>query len=197
MSPRTREQFEVIRESRRQQIMDAALQLFASEGYGHCSISMLASHAGISKGLMYNYFDSKEELLAAIIEQGLSEIMNLFDPDHDGVLESDELINFIRKVFAIMRNNQEFWILYFSVILQPRVKEHLKDKPIIRYMEQFTSMLMDYFDRKGFEDPYLEMLTLSALIEGIGVLMIYAYPAMKIPDEIIHKYENRIIDMYK
>jgi len=197
MSPRTQEQFELIRTSRRQQIMDAALKLFAIEGYGHCSISMLASRAGISKGLMYNYFESKEELLSAIIEKGLNEIMDLFDPDHDGILESEELVSFIRKTFAIMRSNQEFWILYFSVILQPNVKEHLKDKPIISYMEQFTSMLMTYFEKKGFEDPYLEMLTLSALIEGIGVLMIYAYPTMKIPDETIQKYENRIIDMYK
>lgn len=197
MSPRTQKQFELIRDSRRQQIMDAALKLFASEGYDHCSISMLAKHTGISKGLMYNYFESKEKLLAAVIEKGLDEIMNLFDPDHDGVLESNELVNFIRKIFSIMRGNQEFWILYFSIILQPKVKEHLKDTPLIRYMEQFTSMLMSYFKERGFEDPYLEMLTLSALIEGIGVLMIYTYPVTKIPDEMIQKYENRIIDMYK
>ncbi|MBE9517361.1 MAG: helix-turn-helix transcriptional regulator, partial [Bacteroidetes bacterium] len=53
MSPRTPEQFEEMRVSRRDQIMEAALDLFASEGYSHCSISQLAAHAGISKGLMY------------------------------------------------------------------------------------------------------------------------------------------------
>jgi AcrR family transcriptional regulator len=69
MSPRTPEQFEAMRESRRKQIMDAALELFASKGYSNCSISQLAAQAGISKGLMYNYFDSKEALLMAIIEE--------------------------------------------------------------------------------------------------------------------------------
>jgi AcrR family transcriptional regulator len=197
MSPRTQEQFEEIRESRRQQIMDAALKLFASDGYGHCSISQLAASAGISKGLMYNYFTSKEDLLGEIIEHGLQEIMALFDPDQDGTLTSEELVGFIRKVFSIMRANQEFWILYISVILQPGVKEYLKDKPIIGYMEQFTSMLIEYFKKKGFDDPYLEMLTLSALIEGFGILMIYAYPSIRIPEEMMLKYENRIIEMYK
>ena len=197
MSPRTKEQFETIRESRKQQIMDAALQLFASEGYGHCTIANLASHAGISKGLMYNYFSSKEELLADIIEEGLHKMMDLFDPDHDGVLSSNELVNFIKKIFSIMRSEQEFWVLYISVILQPKVKLHLKDKPIVRYIENFTTMLTDYFERKGFKEPYLEVITFSALIEGLGVLMIYAYPMMKIPDEMIQKYENRIIEMYK
>lgn len=197
MSPRTQKQFEEIRESRRFQIMEAALELFATDGYGHCSISKLATHAGISKGLMYNYFESKEALLAAIIEHGMNDIMDLFDPDHDGILESYELVDFIRKVFAAMRSHQEYWILFIGVILQPGVRELLKDKPIFKYMEQFTVMLLEYFEKKGFEDPYLEVLTLSALIEGLGVLLIYAYPAMQIPDEMLQKFENRVIEMYK
>lgn len=197
MSPRTQEQFEELRQSRRQQIMDAALELFAIEGYGHCTISNLAKHAGISKGLMYNYFDSKEELLAAIIEHGLNVMMDLFDPDHNGVLKSEELVEFIRKVFSAMRSDQEFWILFFSVILQPGVRELLKEKPIFEYMEQFTSMLMEYFEKKGFEDPYLEIITFSALIEGLGVLLIYTYPTVRIPDEILQKFEERVIEMYK
>jgi AcrR family transcriptional regulator len=59
MSPRTQAQFTEMRETRRLQIMEAALELFATDGYGHCTISRLAAHAGISKGLMYNYFSSK------------------------------------------------------------------------------------------------------------------------------------------
>lgn len=197
MSPRTQKQFEEMRESRRKQILDAALVLFASEGYGHCSISTLARHAGISKGLMYNYFESKEMLLAEIIERGLTEMMDLFDPNHDGILKSPELVNFIRKVFSAMRENQEYWTMFIGVILQPGVRELLRDKPLLGHLEQFTSMLKDYFEKKGFEDPYLEVLTLSALIEGLGIILIYTDPALRIPGEMIQKFENRIIDMYK
>jgi len=197
MSPRSQEQFEVIRESRKRQIMDTALRLFASEGYDHCSISMLAEQAGISKGLMYNYFNSKEALLSEIIEDGMREVLDLFDPNHDGVLTSEELESFIRRVFSAIRTNMEFWVLYISVLFQPGVRELLKEQQLIRYLERFTPILTDYFRRKGFEDPELEMLTLSALIEGFGALMIYAYPSMKIPDELIGKFENRIIGMYK
>ncbi len=197
MSPRTQEQFKEIRDSRRKQIMDSALQLFAREGYEHCTISLLAKNTGISKGLMYNYFSSKQELLATIIEEGLNEIISLFDPDHDGVLQSEELVEFIKKVFAAMRDHQEFWTLFITLILQPGVREHLKDKPIIGYMDYFSSLLIEYFRKKGFEDPYLEMLTLSALIEGFGVLLIYANQAIQVPDEMMIKFENRIIEMYK
>ncbi|HER09941.1 MAG TPA: TetR/AcrR family transcriptional regulator [Bacteroides sp.] len=197
MSPRTKAQIEKIRDDRRKQIMNVALHLFATEGYAHCTIAMLAARTGISKGLMYHYFNSKEALLEAIIEEGLDEVMNLFDPNRDGVLTSREFIDFIRKVFAVMRSDKEFWVLYVSVIMQPRVKEHLTDKPIIRSIEQFLQILMEYFTRKGFDDPNLEVLTLSAMIEGLGILMVYTYPEMKFPDELLEKYEKRIIEMYQ
>ena len=77
MSPRSQQQFKEMRESRKQQIMDAALELFAREGYSHCSISKLAAHAGISKGLMYNYFDSKEDLFFAVFEWFMQQMGHL------------------------------------------------------------------------------------------------------------------------
>ena len=165
MTPRTKKQFEEMRESRKLQIMGSALELFATEGYGHCTISRLAEHAGISKGLMYHYFESKDAVLAAIIEHGLNELMELFDPDHNGILEADELVDFVRKVFAAVRAHQEYWILFISVIMQPKVKERLNDKPIVQY--------------------------------GFGVLLIYAYPVFEFPEELIDKFEDRIIEMYK
>jgi AcrR family transcriptional regulator len=196
MSPRTAKQFEEMRESRKQQIMDTALELFAKQGYANCSISQLATHAGISKGLMYNYFESKEALLETIIEDGMSEFLDYFDPDHDGVLTTEELDGLIRKVFSSIRENQQFWILYMNIILQPRVKEYLEGEPFSNVMDQYGPMLMAYFTEMGFEDPALEMLTFSALIEGFGVLMVYAYPSVELPDELLNSYEERVIGMF-
>jgi AcrR family transcriptional regulator len=196
MSPRTPEQFEEMRESRRKQIMDAGLELFASEGYGHCSISQLASFAGISKGLMYNYFDSKEALLMSIIEEGMGEIMDYFDPDHGGVLTTEELAGLVRKIFSSIRENRHFWILYMNIVLQPRVKEFLDGEPFGSVMEKFGPMMMNYFTERDFKDPALEMLTFSALIEGCGILMVYAYPGMEMPDDLLQKYEERVIGMF-
>jgi AcrR family transcriptional regulator len=196
MSPRTAKQFEEIRESRKQQIMDAALELFALEGYTNCSIAQLARHTGISKGLMYNYFKSKEALLEALIEEGISEILDYFDPNHDGILTSEELAGFIRKIFSAIRMNLQFWVLYINIILQPGVKEFLEGQPFSNVMDQFGPMLTNYFTKMGFEDPELEMLTFSSLIEGFGVLMVYAHPGVEFPDELVNRFENRIIEMY-
>ncbi|MCP4312992.1 MAG: TetR/AcrR family transcriptional regulator [Bacteroidetes bacterium] len=196
MSPRTQEQFEEMRESRRQQIMNAALELFVRKGYANCSIAQLASYAGISKGLMYNYFESKEALLLTIIENGISDSLDYFDPNHDGVLTTEELEGFIRKVFSSIRENQQFWILYINIVLQPGVKEFLEGKPFSNVMDEYGPMLMEYFTGMGFEDPALEMLTFSALIEGFGILIVYAYPSAELPDELLRSFEERVIGMF-
>ena len=156
--------------------MDAALELFASEGYSHCSIAQLASHADISKGLMYNYFESKEALLIAIIEEGMQDIMTMMDPNMDGILEPEEVEGFIRTTFKGIRDNMQFWILFINVVLQPPVKEFLDGKPFSSVMERFAPRLLDYFERMGYDDPMLEMLTFSAMIEGYGILLVYLSP---------------------
>ncbi len=196
MSPRTPEQFEEMRESRRKQIMDAALELFASDGYSHCSISQLASHAGISKGLVYNYFESKEALLVAIIEEGIHDIMTMIDPNQDGVLEPDEVEGFIRNTFKGIRDNLQFWILFINVVLQPPVKEFLEGKPFSNVMEYFGPKLLEYFEKMGYKDPYLEMLTFSAMIEGYGILLVYIFPNDELPIETIQKFEERMVEMF-
>jgi hypothetical protein len=72
----------------------------------------------------------------------------------------------------------------------------MKGKPFINVMDQFGPMLVQYFSKRGFKDPALEMLTFSALIEGFGVLMVYAYPGYDFPDELLNAYEERVISMF-
>ena len=44
-------------------ILDAAIRVFARRGFHHCRVSDVADEAGVAYGLVYHYFDSKEEIL--------------------------------------------------------------------------------------------------------------------------------------
>ena len=48
---------------KRRVIMDAAITVFARQGFHHCRVSDVADEAGVAYGLVYHYFDSKEEIL--------------------------------------------------------------------------------------------------------------------------------------
>lgn len=56
-------------EDRREQILTVAIQVFARKGFGRATNKDIAHEAGITPGLIYHYFESKEALLNAIVER--------------------------------------------------------------------------------------------------------------------------------
>ncbi len=54
-------------EERKQQLLDAAAELFAERGYGATRIADICQHAGVAKGLFYWYFSTKAELFTELI----------------------------------------------------------------------------------------------------------------------------------
>ena len=61
----------------KEKIMGAALHLFGEQGYHKTSVDQIAKVAVVSKGLTYNYFRSKEELLLAIINRATDEMFDV------------------------------------------------------------------------------------------------------------------------
>ncbi len=56
------------RDTRRQGIIDVARAVFLAEGFAEASMSAIAARVGGSKGTLYNYFPSKQDLFAAVIQ---------------------------------------------------------------------------------------------------------------------------------
>ncbi|MDX1516920.1 MAG: TetR/AcrR family transcriptional regulator [Woeseiaceae bacterium] len=56
------------KEDRPAEITDAAFRVFAKKGYAAARVAEVAEHAGVSKGLLYLYFKTKEELFKAVIK---------------------------------------------------------------------------------------------------------------------------------
>ncbi len=54
---------------RREHILDAAIQVFESKGYAAANVSEIASIAGIAKGTIYLYFESKEQIFSVILNE--------------------------------------------------------------------------------------------------------------------------------
>ena len=54
---------------KRRLILDAAITVFAERGFHHCRVSDVADEAGVAYGLVYHYFDSKEEILNTLFTE--------------------------------------------------------------------------------------------------------------------------------
>jgi AcrR family transcriptional regulator len=190
MSPRTRKQYEDIRQEKKQLIMNTALELFANKGYENTSVKDITKAAGIAKGLLYNYFQSKEELLETILNQGIDDLLSNFDLNKDGVLESYELETYIEKSFKMLDENRTFWKLFYSVSLQSSVFR-LIEKRIDEIYEPIMKIMVNYFSSAGYENPYMETVFFQSLLDGISfayVLKPDIYPFEAIKKELIMRY---------
>lgn len=190
MSPRTEEQFEEIRQTKKKLILETAFYLFATEGFYPTSISKIANKAGISKGLIYNYFSSKEELITEIVFDGIDRLMEFFDPNRDGKLTKEELKFFIEEIFRIMKKNLHFWKLYFSILSQQAVLKLVENK-LLEFFKPAFKMLEDYFEKQGVEDPVTETRFFGALIDGV------AFDYIIDPENFpLEKIKKRILSLY-
>lgn len=64
------------KEARPQELTQAALALFVSKGYAATRLEDIARLAGVSKGALYLYFDSKEALFEAVIREGILPVLD-------------------------------------------------------------------------------------------------------------------------
>jgi TetR/AcrR family transcriptional repressor of mexJK operon len=71
---------------KRAQILRGAAEAFAADGYQGASMARIAAVAGVSKGTLYNYFDTKAALFTGYVEDECARhLSNVFDgADHDG-----------------------------------------------------------------------------------------------------------------
>ena len=188
--PRTKQQVEVIRQQRVMQILDAALDVFAHKGFHSATIADIAQKAGIAKGLLYHYYSSKEELLSHILINGMNNLIEKFDENHDGVLTDAEMELFINDMFRKIVENRNYWKLYFSVMLQPNVFSKELMQKLEGIYEPMVSILIQYFRRKGYQNPEMEFMILHALSDGIVINYISNenFPLDAIKEEIIKRY---------
>lgn len=67
-------------EQRRTQILDAAVRCFAKSGYERATMDDVAESAGLSKGSLYRFFESKDEILLSLFEHFEARIGSAFEP---------------------------------------------------------------------------------------------------------------------
>ena len=190
MCPRTSEQFGEIRENKRRKILDSAIECFATKGYHAVSISELAAHAGVSKGLMYNYFKSKDELLKCIFSEIMEVMMALIDKDQSGEIDKKSLLQYFERLISHLKSNLILWKMYMAIFSQPAVQLILSEE-IQAASTRPLEMVERYFKKQGYKKPGLEVAFLSTLISGI------TYEYIADPEHYpLDQIKKRIISLY-
>lgn len=186
MSPKSKAQFEEIRLEKRELILETALEVFATNGFHGASISMIAQKAGIAKGLMYNYFKSKEDLLKAIIDKGLQDVLGTYGPMFEEKINEDMLTpemfkGIFKKFFSAIKKNMNFWRLYYAIIMQPGIMEMVM-KDYEGMMFTHLGLLEKYYKKQGSGNPRADALHAYILFDGIMANLIQPHKEFSVEE---------------
>jgi AcrR family transcriptional regulator len=191
MSPKSKEQFEIIRTQSRETIMEAALELFAHYGFHNTSISQIAKEAGISKGLLYNYFDSKEDLLKRIVFEAIAVGEDIMEAE---VISQQnpkvQLRNIIESSFTMVQVNLHYWKLITALSFQTEVLEGFEEIINVK-TETVLAQVEEIFQHLGYEDFKNEALMFGSIIDGSLLHFMHrgeSYPIDEMKAFIIKKY---------
>lgn len=150
---------------KQEKILNAALQLFAKEGYHATSTNKVAKLAGVSEGLIFRHFGNKEGLLQAILEFGAEKLKELVV---DIVMETDPK-EVIRKAIKLPSNVDKedfnFWKLQYKLKWELEVNSDKK-------MEPLKMALTNAFNKLNYEEPELEAGLILLYTDGIASSML-------------------------
>ncbi|CAN5399137.1 TetR/AcrR family transcriptional regulator [soil metagenome] len=195
MAPRTAKQFVELRRKSREKIIEAATEIFAKQGFHGTSISDIATKAKVSKGLMYNYFKSKEELIDAIMEGGFKEFdqpmaaMQLIADPHE------KLHMLIEGSFAMVKSKKDrrHWQFLISIMTQQEVMKRMQ-KNFMKYFKMYMGIFEQLFVEMDVPDPKLETYRLAAMLDGVMLhyvnIFTKDYPLEAMKNEILLHYEK-------
>lgn len=120
------------KETRPQELLDAALELFVEKGFAATRSEEVAHRAGVSKGTLYLYYPSKEELFKAVVRQKLSNL----------IAEGQDLVgSFDGSTSELLRALMEIWWERFGAT--PAAGIH---KVVIAEVRNFPDLAQFYTD---------------------------------------------------
>ncbi len=175
--PRTPAENDRIRRATREHILNTALSLFCKMGYYSSSIGDIAAEAEISKGLLYHYFKSKEEVLAALVDRRIEDVLIVMNAAATKATPALQIQYSAEGALENVHRQPDVFRFYLNLFTQP------KADPVVA---KYTQKLMDeqarqfevqteIFQRLGVEKPRQRSLYFSATLQGV-MLMFSTYP---------------------
>jgi AcrR family transcriptional regulator len=200
MSPRTKEQNAMIRQARSREILDAARQVFAEQGFHAARMSDIAHAAGVSQGTLYHYFRSKDDLFMALLfpwaERLAEAVKGLPESPSDA---TDKMWAMSRLATAFFQADEElmpvlveFWAY---ALRNPEANEGFRD--LFQAMQESYACIIEEGIASGEFRP-VDVQTLSALplvvLDGVIVLASLLDRSLVQPEEIIEKTQQLVFN---
>src|SRR5215467_13851719 len=106
---------DVVTEFRTNGILEAARRVFAEKGFSDATVDDVAAAAGVAKGTVYLYYESKRDIYFAALKSGIEHMYSLLDEELKKVSTPEEKLRTLIGVkLAYFDDNRDFFKIYYS-----------------------------------------------------------------------------------
>ena len=168
-----------VSEERKDQIVNAAEEVFTQKGLDNARMDDIAEETGLSKGTLYLYFKSKDDLIAAVLDRIFQREFRAFENIDLSTISAtdaiwiftDTVIKDIKIILRLMPIAYEFLALAFrNKVVQKALKIYVN-----QYMEIFSPVIQRGIETGEFRQVDVKEvgIAIGAIVEGTLLLWIY------------------------
>ncbi|MBW1838192.1 MAG: TetR/AcrR family transcriptional regulator [Deltaproteobacteria bacterium] len=118
-------------------ILEAAIKVFADQGFFQSTISMVAGEAGVADGTIYLYFKNKDDILVQIFSYKAKQVFNRFREEVDKAKTAiDKLRNLVFRHLQEFQRDRDMAVVY-------QAETHQKNRLVEGQIKEMSKMYMD------------------------------------------------------
>jgi AcrR family transcriptional regulator len=150
-------------------LLESALSLFSERGYEGTSIREIIEGAGVTRPVLYYYFENKEDLFTRLVEEKFSELVSEIEQvKYDYETCADRLKAIIRAAFALAEDNPEAVRLILQVFFAPPQQGPPLDRKALahkrfRHIEDIMQEGLDSRELSGGDAQSLSLVFLGIM----------------------------------
>lgn len=185
------------RDEVRDRILDAALAVFAAEGFAGTTIDAIGQAAGFTKGAVYSNFESKDELFLALLDRQFETrselIVTAFDTGRGDVAAIAQALS--RSMLESIHDQNEYQVVLFEYWLRAVRDPQLRDRLIAR-RQAAVQQAMQVVAAAGTGLPTDRLADLAQLVVTItaGVAMEEMLQPGVIRADMIERLITRLLE---
>ena len=170
------------RNSRRNQILEAAQRCFKKHGFHKTTLRDIAQEFGMSAGHIYNYFSNKEAIIEALVELRTQEFIEMLDTDEFADLPPEERLDKeLARVVDVYLNVDNTSLSI--AIINPKVYE-IVVAAATKIRTHIVTHVLAKKEKNGYTPPVevieIRCLTIRCMLEGLRLAHIFT-PKMDVP----------------
>lgn len=168
----------------RKAIVAAAVRLFDKKGFEKTSIEELAREAGVGKGTIYTYFQTKTDIFYAFCEEQLEfihqELASKTDPDAPVI---EQIMTIFMGEFLHVTQNREFGRFFMQQVLFPQETEKDNFSAVDnRWLDLLFSIYKKAQDRNELRKD-IDLLYLAGHFYGLYIMVVSAWYSGRVEND--------------